>query len=360
MKRAWTAVGVWLVAVACLTTGAWADEPPTVVDAARVTHYVELGGLDAADAEKLAALLKREFPKAAVELIDGTLRVQTDATTFAAVEKVLADHRVPAVVVRKMGDRVVVVRGAKDLPPAGIPALDELEVDLAPDALDALRTRLRHVKERLEAADEGGREREELEAVRRRLEEARERLEAAGHALRGGGGRGGKGGRGGPPAPPRPPEVRDGKPFVGEGADRRREGPLAEFRRRIHHLQQAVEHLNAAGFERLAKQAGEGIAQVKHQAAEAEKRRAEEEARAAAMRKEHAAREAAREREREEARAREHAQREAGLRGPRDANEIRSEELVDLVRALNQQVSALREEVKALREQVGRDRPGAR
>jgi DNA repair exonuclease SbcCD ATPase subunit len=489
MKRTWMAVAAVLSATAIFATGARADDPPTVVDATSVTYYLELDGLDAARVKDLAALLKREFPKAQIELIDGTLRIQTDGSTFGGMEKVLAE-KLPSlsegmkIEVRKeralegktdkraakeahpslrvkVGDLcegcadclasalrqefpklrfvpaegVIEVYGDEDGraavevwvnnlraltkgenaevrlafkggDPKPRPDLDELRkrleealrtgrcdesmklslalaraqadavvkeslgktrMEIGPEALDALRGRLELVKTRLETV-ENANERETLEGVRRRLEEAKEQLEKMGDVLaRGGGsGRGGAGGRGPqppmpavPPAPtpPRPPEFggfQEHHAFAGrESKDGR--GPLAEFRARIQHLTRAAEHLNAAGYEGLAKQAAEAAEQVKRQAAEVVQRlQAAEEARAAAMKKEQ------NERARVEARVREEAQRAAGLRGPPEAGELRSEELLDLLRALNQQMNAMREEFKAFREQVARDRPAPR
>lgn len=520
MKRSVFAAAFVSAAISMSATSAWAGEEPVVVDATRVTYYLELGDLDAAKVDALTARLKREFPKAQVERIEGTLRIQTDEATLGGIDKLLHDERIVGlgddgrrsavrqrivlgerveavakqekehrdaqdVRVRtklKVGDlcegcadclaaalsrefpglsflpeegRVEVVAAKADLervekflrklgeqlgskrdaglkadvdledaalvlegdvqlqllrpdstPRPGRPAdplaadrIRELErrlaeakksgredeakqleralaevrnsevrmprFDLDPETLGVLRERLQRVKARLADAQGNAEEREALEGTRRRLEEAQERLEAAGRSLaRGGGGRG-PGDRPRPPVPPEPPAA----PPVGEfpWARGRHDaaGPLAEFRQRVQHLMQAVEHLNAAGYEGLAKQVQEAAQQVKQQAEETARRlRVAEEARAAAMQKEQAARQAEREelrlRERKDAEARDEARRASGLIGPKELGDIRSEELIDLVRALNQQINALREEMRALREQVGRERPAPR
>ncbi len=79
-------------AFAALSPAARADGPEPV-EAVPVTAYLELGDLDGAEAAALAALVRREFPAAHVELLEGTLRIQSDGVTFEGISRVLDRER---------------------------------------------------------------------------------------------------------------------------------------------------------------------------------------------------------------------------------------------------------------------------
>src|SRR5262245_18030151 len=89
MKRVWMALVGVAAAFAGFSTAARAEDPPTVVELTRVTYYLEVGDLEAAKRDELTALLKREFPKAQVDALEGTIRIQTDADSLNALDKLL-------------------------------------------------------------------------------------------------------------------------------------------------------------------------------------------------------------------------------------------------------------------------------
>ena len=441
MKRAWMLAMAVTAAVVGFAPEARAGDDVEVVDASRVTYYLDLGGMPDGKSEALVALLKSKFPAASVELIDGTLRVQTDGATFEGLQKLLEAQRLDGLPApdKKEGERKIkrervdkkdvfveeqdgkpFMPGAKPQTAAeskvdaeivaiheylkrlgrelgagaaksasGEPAMVRVKVgELCEGCADCLAAALGHefprlkfvpddaevavvadpagqaavqawlsglrtlakaapgddenpegkrtigrddVEQHLEAlrAALGGMHRDEagldLGALRERMEDLRVRLEGA------------KDRRPGRPGADKPRDPR---------AKEQPQGPMAKWRMRIQHLQQAVEHLNAAGFEELAKQAAQAVEVTKKQAEEvAAKLRAAEEAQQAERRK-------AAERKRledEEAKAREHkrARVEAGME--REGGD----DLTALIRRLHQQVEELRKEVRELRERVG-------
>lgn len=118
MRQVWMFAAA--AALASLASPARAGDPPAppprpaeAAPAAQVTYYLELGDLGREQSEGLVALLKREFPTAQVELLEGTLRVQADGATFEQVGKLLEAQRRHDLAAGKKADRKADERGEK-------------------------------------------------------------------------------------------------------------------------------------------------------------------------------------------------------------------------------------------------------
>lgn len=334
-----------------------AEKHGDAADAERAPVRVEVGRLCEGCAECLADALRREFPDARCAP-DGDLHVKVLAgpRTHAAVQAWLAERRRALAQAARAEDEPARRHARAErhgLVLAG-PGDREVHVLLGGEGRgERLRERLHEVERRvirLREDDAPGGAFRAREGMRLRLDEReRERDEAAERARK----------HDKPDArpapkpgakPPLPPVVR---PDVARG-----EGPLAEARRRVEHLRQAAEHLDAAGWEGMAAQVRKELARVKQEAEQKAEalRRAEQErlqaekVQAEKLRADRLRAEAARA-QAEAARERPQAARppeKATSREP--APGAVAAELLELVRALRREVEALRREVADLKQ----------
>lgn len=393
MRYVMTMLGA-LAALGTFPPAAHAEEPETVA-VSRVTYYLELGDLAPAKAQALAALLKREFPDAEVQLLDGTLRIQSDASTFARIEKVLEAQREATLVVptptltieqhkpmvdppaggaegkdaKPMHDRAALkehltelrrkaddlrqhlkaarAEGSEKVGPLeeqlghveramvkverALAGEGEAQAPKAPPAKDEHAEKIARLERKLVAAEKEGQKRlaDELRSALKSLREARDQAQRRVVDGKGDAERrvlvleerspeslrreliqvrevleGVEQRRARPvaPLPPRRAPLAEGKEGARPKSPPAAEGPLAEVRRRLDHLRQAAEHLEAAGWLAHAAQIRGEIERERRQAeASLEKARGPERgehAEHAALEREHAERAA------QEARAR--------------------------------------------------------